>query len=226
MTGALDAEAAWGELQAFMRNVAEAYKALRQDRYHMRTRTHLHQDLRRVERAVQSLLQALIPLELEHREGQDVEVEPFNWPLKQALAGSRTTLEILRRKGLPEAGFEDVTYPTKLVADLRELREAARHAAREVKPSRGQSRDRNPDARDAANIAGDLVFRYRATFGVMPPISSTGRLVDLLDDTLSAIGLADFEAARVLRAAIERDEVGRSLLPSAKAAQGKGKRVK
>jgi hypothetical protein len=226
MMGTPDTEAAWRPLEEYARSLVAAYKTIRQDRYHRTPPAHLHRDLRRVERAVQSLLQTLIPLELEHREGQDLMVEPFNWPVVQALAGSRTTLEILRRKGLPEASFEVATYPTKLVADLRELREAAHHAAHEVKPRRGQSRDRNPDARDAANIARNLVFYYRATLGVMPPMSSTGRLVALLDDTLSDIGLDGFDAARLLRTAIEADEVGRTLLPSAKAAASKGRCVK
>lgn len=94
-------EAGWRGLQGGLRHLVEAYKAVRQDRYHLSTPKQLHGDLRRVERAVQSLLQTLIPLELEHWQGQDLESEPFNWPLVQALVSSRTTLEILRREGPP-----------------------------------------------------------------------------------------------------------------------------
>ena len=192
-------------------SIADATKVFGSVKFASMTPKQITASLGRIDKALTSALQVLLPLQLQYREGQDLETEPFNWPIVQELSGSRITLEIMRRRGVPEASFEVPTYPTKLINDLIEMRDAARHAADTTKPSRGNSAKRNPRPARIDVMGRNFVFQYRAWFGYMPPITKTGWVVELLAAALDRAGVTGADAADVLRRAIERDVIGRSL---------------
>lgn len=209
----------WEEFAAQMLNMAGATAMSRKLRYHDTTPAKLHRQLDEIDKALTRALQLLISLNLKHREGQDLETEPFNWPVVQELAAGRVTHELLVRRVAPPDLHEIPAYPTQLLTDLEQLRDVARECARRRKPGRGQSTERLVDSRDAARLGRNFVFRFRATYGEMPPMSSSGPVVDLLQRMLDVAGLDAHDAARLLQTAIERDEIGRSLSSSHKARQ-------
>lgn len=169
-------------------------------------------DLEKIDRALTGTLQVLLPLSLRHRDGQDLETEPFNWPLVTALQMGRWTNEIMRSKVV------DVpAYPTGVIDELIAMRDAARSVVARMKPKRGNSSSRNARTALIDAVAKNFVFRYRRRFCQMPPITRTGWVVDLLSEALALAGVDDVDAADALRRAIEKDEVGLALLPSASA---------
>lgn len=198
-------------------DMAEAIRHCTSGPFDLQTPTQLALDLHRIDKALTVALQILVPLHLRHKVGQDLEVEPFNWPLVTELSGGRMTAEILRGKGPPAHDFVQPSYPTKLIDDMIELRDAARHACKAVAPKRGNSSKRTARTALIDEVARNFVFHYRAHFGNLPPISQTGWAVDLLAAMLKLAGVAEADAAVARRRGVERDPM-RSHLPSAKAA--------
>ena len=180
-----------------------------------------------IDKSITTALQLLRSLDLVHRDKQDLETQPYNWPVAQALQHSRGYLEWERTKGAtPDPELADPTYPSKLLADMAQLRDVARRAADSIKVTRGNSGRRTARAARILEVGNHVVFSYRSKFGTMPPISKTGRVVDLMEAALHAAGIEDVDAAVVLRSAIERDSVGRSLLLSAADSRADRRRTK
>lgn len=175
----------------------------------------IHSDLEKIHKALTTALQVLLPMELSHVAGQDLEESPFNWPLVNELVDARITAEIRRIRGLPPKDFERPCYPTQLLSDMVELRNAARIAAEKCKPGKGNSERRTARTSLAHDVGKNFVFRFRTRFGHMPPITKVGWVVDLLQEALELAGVHGVDASQVLRGAVQRDEAGRAL-PSAK----------
>lgn len=172
-------------------------------------------DLEKIETALTVALQTLCSLQLEHEEGQAISSLPFNWPVVQALDHGRAVIDALQGN----VAGEIPAYPTELIKGLRKLREAARKAIEMEKPGRGNSTRRNPSSARRADLAKNLVFRYRSRFGHMPPMSHTGPVIDLMREMLIAAGEKCYAEDELLRQAIIKDEAGRALLPNARTAK-------
>lgn len=186
----------------------------------------IYSNLARLDKRLTSLMQTLLPLRLTHSDNQDIELQPFNWPLVQRIAAERMSIEILRCEGLPESGAVEATYPSRLISELQDFRHAVRLAMKSVKPKRGNDPTRSVKTQRIDEVATNFVLRYRAQFGHMPPISKTGWIVELLSRVLNAAGIDDVDASDVLRRYVERDAVGRSVVPSASEASGGKRRVR
>lgn len=176
-------------------------------------------DLARLDKRLTSLLQTLLPLQLMHREEQDLESQPYNWPLAQRIAIERILIEGLRCGGLPEPDAVENTYPTRLISELQDFRDAVRQAMKTAKPNRGNDPARSVKTQRISAVARNFVTRYKSQFGRMPPISKTGWVVELLSRVLNAAGIDDVDASDVLRRYVERDAVGRTVVPAASAAR-------
>ena len=185
-----------------------------------------YSDLARLDRRLTSLMQTLLHLKLTHSDKQDIESQPFNWPLVKAIAAERMSIEFFRCDGLPESDAVEATYPSRLISELQDFRDAVRLAKKSVKPKRGNDPTRSVKTQRIAEVAKNFVFRYRAQFGHMPPISKTGWVVELLSRVLNAAGIDDVDASDVLRRYVERDVVGRSVVPSASKARCRKRRVR
>lgn len=172
---------------AFERRVMEMAQTIRQAqavKYADATPTDVARDLVAIDKALTTALQVLAGLALEHQPGQDLEIHPFNWPTVQALQ-------------------QQDADPVQAIRSIRALRDAARKAAAVERPGRGNSADRREPSKRAASVGKNLVRFHRETFGELPPISKTGRVVDLLGEALTAAGLSEFDPADVLRRAVE-----------------------
>lgn len=206
----------WAEFECEILGIAATFAELKKCEGDHRPPHELIRDLEAIDKAVTVALQQLMALGLEHHEGQDISVEPFNWPVVQSLGIARAVISALRG----DLAVETPTYPTELIKGLRELRDAARKAIELGKPGRGNSARRNPTSARRADLAKNFVFRYRSRFGHMPPMSHTGSVVDLVREMLVAAGEGDeADAYELLRRAIEHDEEGRKLLPNARTAK-------
>ncbi|KMR21773.1 hypothetical protein, partial [Staphylococcus aureus] len=84
---------------------------LRKIKYHDTTPAKLHRQLAEIDKALTKALQVLGSLDLKHRPGQDLETEPFNWPVVQELATGRWNHELLVRKVSPPNFREIDAYP-------------------------------------------------------------------------------------------------------------------
>lgn len=202
----------WDEFERQMLTQASVTATSRKVKYHDTTPARLHRQLAAMDKALTKALQVLLSLDLKHRPGQDLETDPFNWPVVQELATGRWIHELSVRK-VSSSEYQEVdAYPTQFLTDLEQLRDVARRCAEQCKPRRGQSTERSADSRDAARLARNFVFSFRANYGEMPPMSSSGPVVDLLQKLLDVAGLCRYDAARLLQTAIERDKVGRDLV--------------
>ncbi len=168
-------------------------------------------DLKIVDKALTAALQKLVSLKLKHQEGQDISKFPFNWPVVQSLSHARLANIVLRGDPIPE---HIPTYPTELIQEIRELRDAARKAIQLEKPKRGNSALRNPTSARQAGLAKNFVFCFRCCFCYMPPISKSGWVVDLLSLMFQKAGEESNDVAVQLRCAIKNDKAGRQLLGS------------
>lgn len=169
----------------------------------------LCKDLRKLDTSLTRMLQTLQGLRLEHKPGQDIESEPYNWKLAQTLDhwGSMARFEARRKDAEPL----EPAYPTALVRQLEELRNTVRIALKFEKPQKGNAAHRTVQAARREKVGKNFVFRYRCRFREMPPMSKTGWEVELLQEMLRQVGADGVDAADVLRRAIERDEAGRKL---------------
>lgn len=202
----------WVAFEKTILEIAATFAELRKDRFDHTPPKSIADDLKSLDRALTVALQAIGPLELEHQEGQDIASTPFNWPVVQALSTARWAMDVGR--GITEE--VPAAYPTDLIKGLRELRDAARFALELEKGSRGNSARRNPSSARMADLAKNFVFTFRSRFGYMPPMSKSGREVELLRKMFEKAGEVSNDAAEQLRRAIEKDAVGRKLLPSAR----------
>jgi hypothetical protein len=198
----------------FILRIADAIRAGNSIDYGFVSQAELNRQLIQIDHALTRCLQVLISLDLAHRDGQDLETEPFNFPLVSELAGARTSAEIFRRHGPPDKDFERSCYPTVLLREMVELRDAARAAAIGTKPQRGNATKRTQISAITQEVGMNFVFQFRSRFGHMPPISKTGWIVDLLAEALRISGAPGIDAADVLRRSIERDSM-REMLPAA-----------
>jgi hypothetical protein len=211
----------WNRFECEILELGTTFGALkREDRRDFTTPKVIAKDLNSLEIALTVVLQSLVPLQLEHQEGQDAIGIPYNWPLALVLSHNRSVLH--SRRGKVEKASPG--YPTEIIKDLRELRDVVRYSIEVEKPKRGNDPRRTPASARKATLAKNFVFQFRGRFGYMPPISKTGRVVDLLDKMFTAADEDSNDAAQQLRTAIQNDSVGRDLLPSSLLA--KRKRVK
>lgn len=158
----------------------------------------LFKELSKIDKGVTKLLQVLLPLKLCHRMNQNLEVEPFNWPLVQSLQ----TFGPWPQASSAQADVPG--YPTALIESLIELRDTARRASRVEKPGRGNSKRRNERTHRIDIVSKNFVRLYRGRFNKMPPISKSGRVVDLVQRALETAGVEGADAAEVLRSGVER----------------------
>lgn len=193
-----------------MLGLARVYAELRTTEGDYRTPTEIVGDLEIIDKALTVALQKLIPLRLEHQEGWDLSVFPYNWTVVQEL---HCALAVMRPSSHDPIDVPP-TFPTKLISDLCLLRDAARKAIEMTKPGRGNSAGRNPSSLRRAHLAKDFVFQYRSQFGRMPTMSQM--VIKLLRRMLDVAGEQDADAYDLLRRAIAKDESGRKLLPSAR----------
>jgi hypothetical protein len=80
----------------------------------------------------------------------------------------------------------------------------SRQAMKAEKPKRGNSTIRAERTRRIDMLGKNFVRLYRGQFNKMPPISKSGRVVDLVQRALEVAGVEGADAAEVLRAGIER----------------------
>lgn len=193
-------------------DVAATFAELKKDAFDHAPPKNVIRDLRILDKALTVTLQAIAPLQLEHQEGQDIITSPFNWPTVVELSHARVSMNAKRDKLIDEIP----TYPSGLISGLRELRDAARFSIALMKPRPGNSGRRNSSSARMADLAKNFVFRFRCRFGYMPPMSKTGREVELLQTMFEIAGEVSTDAAEQLRQAIEKDTVGRELLKSAR----------
>lgn len=212
----------WEKFERDMLGVAALLLELKACEGDHRPPSEIVRDLKIIDKALTVALQSLIPLRLEHQEDRDIMVKPFNWPVVQSLSQARTVL--LAKRG--ETEIDSPAYPTELLIGLKDLRDSARKAIELESSGRGNSPRRNPTSARKADLAKVLVFRYRSTFGHVPPVSHTGLVVDLMHKMLVSAGEGDGEDANeLLRVAIERDRAGHELLPNGRAVRS-AQRVK
>jgi len=198
----------WRDFENLMLQFAEieAYVS-KADPYDYTPPTQVALDLEEIDEALTRALQKLEGMRLEHRDGQDISKAPFNWPVTSALQGGWLTKRLRAGQLTPGKG-PPPEYPSNLIRGLRELRDIARIAVEEVKPERGNSSERSSDVARAASLARNFVFRFRMSFGVMPPMSKTGRAVNLLNEMFQIAGVGDKDAADYVRTAIKRAKAG------------------
>lgn len=202
----------WVAFEQTILEIATTFGELRKDRFDHTPPKNVAVDLKALDRALTVALQVIGPLQLEYQEGQDISAIPFNWPVVLALSAAHGVMNV--HSGITEHG--PATYPTDLIKGLRELRDAARLALDQEKPRRGNSERRNPSSARMADLAKNFVFTFRSRFGYMPAVSKSGREVELLRKMFERAGEVSNDAAEQLRRAIEKDAVGRKLLPSAR----------
>ncbi|MNZ98310.1 hypothetical protein D3C78_1175880 [compost metagenome] len=205
----------WEDFEQEILGVAAIFSQLRAAPFAHTPPKIIADELKTLDDALTVALQAIGPLQLEHHEGQDITATPFNWPVVQALSTARGVMNDLR--GI--TGQDPADYPTDLIKGLRELRDAARDARERERPGRGNSARRNQSSARMADLAKNFVFKFRSRFGYMPPMSKSGREVELLRRMFEAAGEFSNDVAEQLRKAIEQDTVGRELLPNARAAK-------
>ncbi len=172
---------------AFERDVMETAGTIQRAqavKYADATPADVARNLDAMDKALTTALQVLGGLDLEHEQGQDLEARPYNWPTAQALQ-------------------QQDADPAQAIRAIRALRDAARKAAAVERPGRGNSADRRELSKRAASVGKNLVCLHRQTFGGWPPVSKTGRVVNLLGEALTAAGLSEFDPADVLRRAVE-----------------------
>lgn len=203
------ADADWLAFQDEILDIASVFVEIKKLKYAEVNPSNIVRQLKAIDRALTAALQTLGGLELEHQEGQDISVKPFNWPVVQSLGVGRFVVRVQTCK----PPLEIPAYPTDVIESLRELRDAARKATEIKNPKRGNSAHRNPVSKRRAALAKNFVFKYRSRFGHMPPMSKTGHVVELLQKMLNAAGEGDdADAGALLRQAIENDEAGHQLL--------------
>jgi len=205
--------------------IAEFFKEISECEFSDTTPSALHAQLVEIDRALTLALQVLIPRRMTHIAGQDLADLPFNWPVVQALQSGRSTLETLRVKGVPDESFQRPNYPTGLIAEMIELRDAARFEAKSIKPKRGNDARRTPASALTHELGKNFVLRFHSRFGAMPPMTKTGWIVDLMAEMLDAAGVSEADPAQVLRSSIEGD-VMRGKLPVFTGLGTKAARVK
>lgn len=188
----------WSDFEGEVLDMARFIRGVQSVPYANSTPSDVCRDLTRIDKAISTVLQVLVPLDLCHKDGQDLATEPYNWPVVQSL-------QTFRYHALPpEPANSDPTFPTALIRQLTELRDAARLAAKLERPKRGNS-SRIAERTYRIHMVGkNFVLDYRAKFGEMPPMSSTGREVALLQRALEAAGLEQVDASDVLRRSIEQ----------------------
>jgi hypothetical protein len=188
----------WTEFEAEVLESARLIRTAQSVKYAESTPAVLFNELSRIDKGVTKLLRVLQPLDLCHRTNQDLEVEPFNWPLIQSLQAfgpwppARSALA------------NDPAYPTALIESLVELRDRASRAMQAEKPPRGNSSRRSERTHRIDMVSKNFVRLYRGQFNKMPPISKSGREVDLIQRALEVAGVEDADAAEVLRSGVKR----------------------
>lgn len=205
----------WEAFEQEILGIAAVFSELREDIFDHTPPKTVADDLKALDDALTIALQTINPLQLEHQERQDITATPFNWPVTQALSTARRAMNA--RHGITEQ--DPTTYPTELIKNLRELRDAARLAYELERPGRGNSARRNSSSARMSDLAKNFVFKFRSRFGYMPPMSKSGRDVELLQRMFEKAGEASNDAAEQLRRAIENDTAGRKLVPSARTAK-------
>lgn len=171
-------------------------------KYSGKTPADVARELELIDRTITAALQVLAGLDLEHEPNQDLETRPFNHPVVIALHHGREWPH--RTPVDPSEVGKTIMYPDGAIKVMQELRNAARRAAELTRPKRGNSADRTDSSRRAMWVGKNFVWLYRQHIGngEMPPVSQTGRAVDLLGRMLCAAGLPDREPAPVLRRAV------------------------
>lgn len=198
----------WSEFKHSLLALAREIAALRSLEYAANSPTRVYADLVKLEKGMTRALKVLAELDLAHHEGQDLELDPFNWPAVQAIQCGK----FARQPGETDA---DATYPSRQIRDLTELRDAAQRAKALFKVHRGNSGQRSEQAFLADLVGKNFVRRHREHFGRAPPMSNTGDAVDLLAEALecagiphdAAIGMApDVMRRNIKAAAVARGE--------------------
>ena len=199
----------WEIFSKEMLALATAFHKVQTIPYADKTPTQVHAELERINSALTIALQTLLELDLIHEDGQDLEKKPFNYPLAAALGHGRAITSNADGTHKQEIS----AYPTSTIQAIIELRDAARNYAPLIKSKRGNSSQRKTSSMQAAALARNFVFNYRARFSCMPPISKTGRVVELLNQMLIVCGNTHHDAAVLLKSSIQNDPM-REYMPS------------
>lgn len=211
----MDSNNDWGEFECEIMEIATTFAALKTDSFSHKKPKEIVHDLEVLDKALTVALQKVVSLRLEHQEGQDVSVSPFNWPVVTELSNARMIMNAKRGK----LANEIPAYPSDLIKGLFELRDAAHFSIEMMRPGRGNSERRNSSSARMADLAKNFVFRFRRRFGHMPPKSKTGPAVELLRRMFEKAGEVSNDAAEQLRQAIEKDTAGLQSARVAKAAK-------
>lgn len=200
----------WTRLKRDLKEFAPVALRLHGLLYAGRTPSDVADGLEQVRRVADAALKKLQRLNLAHTADQDIESEPFNWPLAQSLALGFA----LRRVRLGTVGDAEPVagYPTEVLEALESLRDAAAEALMRERPQRGNATRRTTQQAQIAEAGAVFVGFYRRIFGAMPPKSDTGPAVDAMYDFLDMLQLTPGygggqtipDPARVLRTAVER----------------------
>ena len=183
-------------------------KGFRSIKYGAATPKDVARDLKSIDRGLTLALQTLLALNLQHEHGQELGAFPYNFPVASLLRMTLLWNLVQKYKGPQIERDIDLNYPTKLIDELVELRDAARLAFQSHRPSRGNDAKRTDRSARISKIGSDLVLHYRATFGYRAPISKTGWLVDLADKALQAAGVVGADPAEMIRTAVNNDKAG------------------
>jgi hypothetical protein len=196
----------WSDFEQAILEMADAIRRAQSVEYAKSTPTQVYADLVKLDKGMTQALQVLAELDLAHYEGQDLEVAPFNWPAVQAIQSGRFARQ-------PDETDAETTYPSQLIRDLTELRDAARSAQAMFKPGRGNSGQRDEQVMRADWVGKSFVRLHRDRFGRVPPMSETGQAVDLLAKALERVEISPDRAAELapglMRRSIEKDAVAR-----------------
>lgn len=190
---------------AFEREVMEMAGAIRQAqtvKYADALPADVARDLDVIDKALTTALQVLGRLDMEHESSQDLISRPYNHPVVMALWHGQAVDRSIHGKPIDFARPGSDRYPTDVIDAMRGMRDAARRAADMTRPKRGNSSDRQESSRRASWVGRNFVRLHWQTFGEWPPISKTGRVVDLLGKALETAGAPDSEPDGVLRRAV------------------------
>lgn len=115
---------------------------------------------------------------------------------------------------IADGGIVDFRYPMQLITSLDEMRDAVIHAAKSVKPKRGNSPKRTTEAIRKRNLANSFVSCYQIRYKKLPPISVDGKVTQVFILLLKNAGLSksdESEDFSCLRMAIERAKRDKTL---------------
>lgn len=156
------------------------FQAVREDPCHAVTATQQYDKLKTLLKFTDALLGSLRKIRFE--EGEDVSINRPDYAtallIREQIMTSRW--DALRAKSLPGENLGSAhllmmksiphTYPSDLIDNIEEMRNAIDCAAQLIKPTRGNSGKNRREIIEQRDLTRNFVFRYRSRFGTFIPL--------------------------------------------------------